>query len=72
MPAITRDDVLKVLAPITAPGAAGNIVDRGLVSEIVINGSDVMFALSADPGDIKSMETARRAAENAVKTLPGA
>jgi ATP-binding protein involved in chromosome partitioning len=71
MPAIRREDVLTALSAITAPGTAGNIVARGLVSEIIVNGNDVMFALLAEPKDTSVMETTRRAAEVAVKTLPG-
>jgi ATP-binding protein involved in chromosome partitioning len=69
--AITREDVLKVLSGIAAPGTATSIISRGLVSEIVVHGNDVMFALTADPQDAGIMEPTRRAAENAVKTLPG-
>ncbi|HYM99591.1 MAG TPA: Mrp/NBP35 family ATP-binding protein [Aestuariivirgaceae bacterium] len=68
---IRREDVLKALSGIAAPGMAENIVARGLVSEIIVNGSDVMFAIMAEPAHTTAMEVTRRAAEEAVKTLPG-
>jgi ATP-binding protein involved in chromosome partitioning len=72
MAAITKDDVVKALSGIRVPGRGGDIVGLGLVSEIIVNGSDVMFALLAEPNDAATMEPARRAAEQAVKKLPGA
>jgi ATP-binding protein involved in chromosome partitioning len=71
MTAITRENVLEALAGISPPGASQSIVSQGLVSEVVINGNDVMFALSADPRNVPAMETTRQAAEAAVKALPG-
>ena len=43
----------------------------GLVSEIVVDGSDVMFAIIADPRNARALEPLRRAAEAAVRKLPG-
>jgi ATP-binding protein involved in chromosome partitioning len=71
MAAITREEVLKVLSPISAPGTRGDIVSAGLVSEIIVSGNDVMFALLSEPDDAQRMEPVRRAAEAAVKNLPG-
>jgi ATP-binding protein involved in chromosome partitioning len=71
MPVITKDDVLQVLSALSPPGGGGSVVARGLVSEIVIKDGDVMFALMAEPGNAAAMEDTRRAAEAAVKSLPG-
>jgi ATP-binding protein involved in chromosome partitioning len=71
MTVITKDDVLRVLSTLTPPGGGGSLVSRGLVSEIVIKDGDVMFALLAEPSSAAAMEETRRAAEAAVKSLPG-
>ncbi|MDP9138289.1 MAG: iron-sulfur cluster carrier protein ApbC [Pseudomonadota bacterium] len=71
MAAITPDIVRAALSGIrTADGPEG-IVAGGLVSEIVIDGDEVMFAIIADPRHARAMEPLRRAAEAAVRKLPG-
>jgi len=71
MPQVSRDDVLSVLKRIAAPDGRGNIVSAGLVSEIAINGATVMFALTADPRHMRTMEALRGAVEKAVVAIPG-
>jgi ATP-binding protein involved in chromosome partitioning len=71
MPAVTSDDVMQVLKRIAAPDGRGNLVSAGLVSEIAVDGSTVMFALTADPTRMKAMEALRAAVEKAVLTVPG-
>jgi ATP-binding protein involved in chromosome partitioning len=71
MTAITKEVILNRLSSVKVPGASADIVTAGLVSEIVINGSDVMFALTVERQDAKLMESARLAAEAAVRSLPG-
>lgn len=71
MATVTRDDVLAVLKRIAAPDGRGNLVSAGVVSDIAIDGGTVMFALTADPAHMKSMEVLRAAVEKAVKAVPG-
>jgi ATP-binding protein involved in chromosome partitioning len=71
MTSLTADLIRDELKRIAAPDGRGNIVSAGLVSEIAINGSEVMFALNANPQHMKAMEKLRDVVEQAVKTIPG-
>jgi ATP-binding protein involved in chromosome partitioning len=71
MATIDKDRVLAELKRIAAPDGRGNIVSAGLVSEIAIDGGQVMFALNAEPHHLKSMEQLRGVAEKAVAGIPG-
>ena len=67
----TQEDVLSVLKRIAAPDGRGNVVSAGLVSDIAIDGGTVMFALTATPQHMKTMEVLRGAVEKAVLAIPG-
>ncbi len=71
MAKVTQDDVLSVLKRIAAPDGRGNVVSSGLVSDIAIQGGTVMFALTASPQHMKTMEILRGAVEKAVLAIPG-
>jgi ATP-binding protein involved in chromosome partitioning len=71
MAQVDKDDVLQVLKRIAAPDGRGNLVSAGLVSDIAIDGSSVMFALTTDPAHVRSMENLRGAVEKAVLAIPG-
>src|SRR5436190_3351925 len=71
MAQIDKDHVLQVLKRIAAPDGRGNLVSAGLVSDIAIDGSNVMFALTTDPAHARSMENLRGAVEKAVLAIPG-
>jgi ATP-binding protein involved in chromosome partitioning len=68
---ISKERVLEALKGVKGPSLESDIVSLGLVSEIVIHGGKVYFAISADPAHARELETVRRAAEKAVKNLPG-
>jgi ATP-binding protein involved in chromosome partitioning len=67
----SKELVLSALRGVKGPDAAGDIVAQGLVSEIVINNGKVYFAIRVDPARANELEGVRRAAESAVKALPG-
>jgi ATP-binding protein involved in chromosome partitioning len=71
MAEVTKDDILAVLKRIASPDGRGNIVSSGLVSDIAIDGGRVMFALTANPAHMKSMEQLRQVVEKAVADVPG-
>ena len=71
MATVTQDDVLSVLKRIAAPDGRGNVVSAGLVSDIAIQGSTVMFALITTPQHARTMENLRGAVEKAVLAIPG-
>jgi ATP-binding protein involved in chromosome partitioning len=71
MTAPTPDIIRDALKRIAAPDGRGNIVSAGIVSEIAVNGGEVMFALNASPQHMAAMEKLRVVVEDAVKAVPG-
>ncbi|HHN67589.1 MAG TPA: iron-sulfur cluster carrier protein ApbC [Thermopetrobacter sp.] len=71
MSEITKEQVLETLKSVKAPGGDVDIVSSGMVSEIVIAGNNVMFALQVDPDQAAAFEPVRQAAEEAVSAMPG-
>jgi ATP-binding protein involved in chromosome partitioning len=69
--ALSKELVLGALRGVKGPDASADIVSQGLVSEIVINNGKVYFAIRVDPARAGELEGVRRAAESAVKALPG-
>ena len=68
---VSKDDVLAELKKIAAPDGRGNIVSAGLVSDVVVDGGKVMFALTTSPQHVKSMEQLRQIVEKRVAGIPG-
>jgi ATP-binding protein involved in chromosome partitioning len=71
MSTLSQDLILATLKRIAAPDGRGNIVSAGLVSDIAITGGEVMFALSASPQHMNTMEQLRAVVEKAVSEIPG-
>ncbi len=69
--AILKGRVLEALKRVKGPNLRDDIVSLGLVSEVVIHGGKVYFAISVDPARASELEALRQAAEQAVKELPG-
>ncbi len=68
---INKELVLEALRGVKGPNLSDDIVSLGLVSEIVIRGGKVYFAISVDPARARELEAMRQAAEKVVKDLPG-
>jgi ATP-binding protein involved in chromosome partitioning len=68
---ITREHVLQALGGVIDPDRGQDVVALGMVSGIVIKGSNVGFALEVEPSEAPAKEALRRACEQAVLTLPG-
>ena len=68
---VLKERVLDALKHVKGPNLSGDIVSLGLVSEVVIRGGKVYFAISVDPTRASELEVLREAAENVVKELPG-
>jgi ATP-binding protein involved in chromosome partitioning len=68
---VTKETVLEALRAVPGPHERGDIVSQGLVSEIVVAGKDVMFAINVDPAEAAHLEPLRQAAERAVSNVPG-
>jgi len=71
MSELTRERVLEQLSRVKGPDLESNIVDLGLVSEVVITEGAVTFALTVDPARARELEPMREAAEKAVEQLDG-
>ncbi|MGI9412318.1 MAG: iron-sulfur cluster assembly protein, partial [Hyphomicrobiales bacterium] len=71
MSELTRERVFEQLSKVKGPDLEGNIVDLGLVSEVVIANGSVTFALTVDPSRARELEPMREAAEKAVEKLDG-
>jgi ATP-binding protein involved in chromosome partitioning len=68
---VLKERVLDALKHVKGPNLSGDIVTLGLVSEIVIRGGKVYFAISVDPARASELEALRQAAEKVVKEVPG-
>jgi ATP-binding protein involved in chromosome partitioning len=68
---VTKETVLEALRAVPGPNRTSDIVSLGLVSEIVVAGRDVMFAINVDPAQAGQLEPLRQAAERAVSGIPG-
>ncbi len=71
MTEITTEKVLDGLRRVKGPDLESDLVSLGLVSEIVIKGDQVYFAISVDPARAEELEPLREAAQNVVEALEG-
>ncbi len=67
---VTKERVLTALTTVTAPDGR-NLVSMHVLSEIVIAKNKVYFSLNVNQSQAKAFEPLRKAAENAVKAIPG-
>ncbi|MEE4238346.1 MAG: iron-sulfur cluster carrier protein ApbC [Anderseniella sp.] len=68
---IEKQDVMTALSKVRGPDLEGNLVSLGLVSDPVISGDSVMFAITVDARRAAELEPLRQAAEKAVSKVPG-
>jgi ATP-binding protein involved in chromosome partitioning len=68
---ISKERVLEALKSVKGPNLSEDIVSLGLVSEVVIQGGKVYFAISVDPSRARELEALRQAAEKVVRDLTG-
>ena len=71
MTSVTEAKVLGALSAIAAPGRDTGVVACGMVSQVVVKGGHVSFAIEIEPTERAAMEATRRACEEAVRALPG-
>jgi len=67
----TSEQVLDRLRGVKAPDLNGNIVDRGLVSEVLVKDGKVMFSIAVPAADARRLEPLRQAAEKVVREIDG-
>lgn len=68
---ISKPQVLDELRRIKGPDLQGNIVDLGLVSEILVKDDRVYFSITVPPARAEELEPLRKAAETVVAKVPG-
>jgi len=71
IPPVAEADVLAALRGINDPDRGGDIVTLGMVSGLAVRDGHVAFAIEVDPQRGPRLEPLRKAAEQAVDTLPG-
>src|SRR5215467_7636127 len=70
-PAPTRDQILERLRRIKGPDLESNIVDLGLVSEILVKDGRVSFSITVPAERARELEPLRQAAEKLVRDMQG-
>jgi ATP-binding protein involved in chromosome partitioning len=71
MGAVTREQVLDALKRVRGPELSHDIVSLGMVSDIVVSDGKVIFSVTVPAEKAREMEPLRRAAEQAVRAVPG-
>ena len=68
--AVSKDQVLAVLAKVPSPSGVA-LPDARVLSDVVVSDGKVFFSLTVDAAAVKSWEPVRKAAEDAVRAIPG-
>ena len=68
---VTSSQVLEALRRVKGPDLDSNIVDLGLVSDVLIKEGRAYFSITIDPARATELEPLRRAAETVVSGLAG-
>jgi ATP-binding protein involved in chromosome partitioning len=68
--AVSKEQVLAALAKVPSPGGAA-LPDARVLSDVVVSDGKVFFSLTVDAATVKSWEPVRKAAEDAVRAIPG-
>ncbi|MEX3009913.1 Mrp/NBP35 family ATP-binding protein [Hoeflea sp. TYP-13] len=68
---VTKEQVLKQLETVSHPAVGGDVVSKGLISDIFIADGKVFFSLTVPADLAEKLEPLRLAAENAVKSIAG-
>ena len=68
--AVGKEQVLAALAKVPSPSGTA-LPDARVISDIVISDGKVFFSLTVDAAAVKAWEPVRKAAEDAVRNIPG-
>ena len=68
--AVSKEQVLAALAKVPSPGGAA-LPDARVLSDVVVSDGKVFFSLTVDAAAVKAWEPVRKAAEDAVRAIPG-
>ena len=67
----SKEQVLEQLRQVKGPDLKGNIVDLGLVSEILLKDGRVSFSITVPAEQATGLDPMRQAAEKVVREIPG-
>jgi len=68
--AVSKEQILAALAKVPSPGGAA-LTDARVLSDVVVSDGKVFFSLTVDASAVKAWEPVRKAAEEAVRAVPG-
>ena len=68
---VTKDQVLDQLRRVKGPDMEGNLVDLGLISEVLLKDDKVYFSITVPAERANELEPLRQAAEKVVKDIKG-
>src|SRR5262245_27582185 len=68
---LTKEAILDRLRQVKGPDLQGNIVDLGLVSEVLVKDGRVSFSVTVPAHRAEELEGLRRAADKVVREMPG-
>jgi ATP-binding protein involved in chromosome partitioning len=68
---LSKEQILERLRQVRGPDLEGNIVDLGLVSEILLKDGRVSFSITVPPHRASELDPLRQAAEKVVRDMPG-
>jgi ATP-binding protein involved in chromosome partitioning len=68
--AVSKEQVLAALAKVPSPGGMA-LPDARVLSDVVVSDGKVFFSLTVDAAAVKAWEPVRKAAEDAVRSIPG-
>jgi ATP-binding protein involved in chromosome partitioning len=68
--AVSKDQVLAALAKVPSPNGVA-LPDARVLSDVVVSDGKVFFSLTVDAAAVKAWEPVRKAAEDAVRAIPG-
>jgi ATP-binding protein involved in chromosome partitioning len=68
---LSKEQVLERLRQVKGPDLEGNIVDLGLVSEILLKDGRVSFSITVPAEQAPGLDPMRQAAEKVVREMPG-
>jgi ATP-binding protein involved in chromosome partitioning len=67
---VNKEQVLAALAKVPSPGGTA-LPDARVLSDVVVSDGKVFFSLTVDATAVKMWEPVRKAAEDAVRAIPG-
>jgi len=68
---VDKQQVMAALSKVRGPDLDGDLVSLGLVSDVIVSGDNVMFAITVDASRANDLEPLRQAAEKAVGKVNG-